>query len=102
MLETFDAPDSSLVTGSRDTTLTPLQSLFLMNNRFVQEQAVAISNRVMKQPASQRLEYAYLLMLGRPPSPSERKLVMDYLTNDEKLPLVCQVLLSTVEFSSID
>lgn len=102
MLETFDAPDASLVTGSRDTTSTPLQSLFLMNNRFVQEQAVAISNRVMKQPASQRLEYAYLLMLGRPPSPSERKLVMDYLTNDEKLPLVCQVLLSTVEFSSID
>jgi hypothetical protein len=102
MLETFDAPDASLVTGSRDTTLTPLQSLFLMNNRFVQEQANAISSRVMKQPASQRLDYAYLLMLGRPPSPSERKLVMDYLTNDEKLPLVCQALLSTIEFSSID
>jgi cytochrome c553 len=102
MLETFDAPDASLVTGSRDTTLTPLQSLFLMNNRFVQNQAVAISNRVMKQPASQRLEYAYLLMLGRPPSPSERKLVMDYLTDEEKLPLVCQAILCTVEFSSID
>ena len=102
MLETFDAPDASLVTGSRDTTLTPLQSLFLMNSRFVQELAVAISSRVMKQPANQRLEYAYLLMLGRPPSPSERKLVMDYLTDDEKLPLVCQALLSTVEFSSID
>jgi cytochrome c553 len=102
MLETFDAPDASLVTGSRDTTLTPLQSLFLMNNRFVQDQAVAISSRVMKQPVSQRLEYAYLLTLGRPPSPSERRLVMDYLTDEKKLPLVCQALLSTVEFSSID
>ncbi len=102
MLETFDAPDASLVTGSRDTTLTPLQSLFLMNNRFVQEQASAISNRVMKQPASQRLEYAYLLTLGRLPTVSESKLVIDYLTNEEKLPLLCQALLSTVEFSSID
>jgi len=102
MLETFDAPDASLVTGSRDTTLTPLQSLFLMNNRFVQDQAVAISSRVMKQPVSQRLEYAYVLTLGRLPSPSERKHVMDYLTDEEKLPLVCQALLSTVEFSSID
>jgi cytochrome c553 len=102
ILETFDAPDASLVTGNRDTTLTPLQSLFLMNNRFVQDQAVAISSRVMKQPVSQRLEYAFLLTLGRTPSPSERKLVMDYMTDDEKFPLVCQALLSTVEFSSID
>lgn len=102
MLETFDAPDASLVTGSRDTTLTPLQSLFLMNNRFVQDQAVAISSRVMKQPVNQRLEYAYLLMLGRRPSPSERNLVMDYLTDEEKLPYLCQAILCTVEFSSID
>jgi cytochrome c553 len=102
MLETFDAPDASLVTGSRDTTLTPLQSLFLMNNRFVQDQAVAISSRVMKQPVSQRLEYAYLLTLGRLPSPSERELVTDYLTDEEKLPLLCQAILCTVEFSSID
>ncbi|XZE22414.1 PSD1 and planctomycete cytochrome C domain-containing protein [Pirellulaceae bacterium SH449] len=102
MMETFDAPDASLVTGSRDTTLTPLQSLFLMNNRFVQNQALAISNRVMKQPASQRLEYAYLLMLGRLPTASERILVMDYLTDEKKLPHVCQAILCTVEFSSID
>jgi hypothetical protein len=102
MLETFDAPDASLVTGSRDTTLTPLQSLFLMNHRFVQDQAVAISSRVMKQPVNERLEYAYLLTLGRLPSPSERKLAMDYLSDEEKLPLFCQALMCTVEFSSID
>jgi cytochrome c553 len=102
MLEMFDAPDASLVTGSRDTTLTPLQSLFLMNSRFVQDQAVALSSRVMKQPASQRPKYAYLLTLGRLPSPSESKLVLDYLTNEEKLPLLCQALLCTVEFNSID
>lgn len=102
MLEMFDAPDASLVTGSRDTTLTPLQSRFLMNNRFVQDQAIAISSRVIKQPASQRLKFTYLLTLGRLPSPSESKLVSDYLINEEKLPLLCQALLCTVEFSSID
>lgn len=102
MLETFDAPDASLVTGSRDTTLTPLQSLYLMNNRFVQDQAAAISSRVMKQPEKQRLDYAYRLMLGRLPSTSERNIVMDYWTDEEKLPLLCQAILCTVEFSSID
>lgn len=102
MLETFDAPDASLVTGSRDTTLTPLQSLFLMNNRFVQDQAMAISSRVMMQPANQRLDYAYRLMLGRLPTPSERELVMDYWNDEEKLTLLCQAILCTVEFSSID
>jgi len=73
-----------------------------MNNRFVQDQAMAISSRVMKQPVSQRLEYAYRLMLGRLPTVSEKKIVMDYLTEEKKLPLLCQAILCTVEFSSID
>jgi len=53
MLETFDAPDASLVTGSRDTTLTPLQSLFLMNNRFVQDQAIVLADQLAGLPQKQ-------------------------------------------------
>jgi cytochrome c553 len=111
MLETFDAPDASLVTGSRDTTSSPLQSLFLMNNKFVQRQAAAMSTRVLERPPSQRLEYACLLTLSRPPTQTETDLALKFMTNtsatstltkEDKLTIFCQSLLCTVEFSSIE
>lgn len=111
MLDVFDSPDASLVTGARETTSSPLQSLFLMNSDFVQTQAEAMSRRVSGQPASQRLGYACLLALGRPPSDSERELAAKFfdevsgssgLASDGKLMAFCHALLCTAEFSSID
>lgn len=110
MLETFDAPDASLVTGSRDTTLTPLQSLFLMNNRFVQEQAEGLSERVVKRPPSERIEYAYLITLGRMPREEEKQLAISFLESNgsvkvstqQKLTNYCQAIICTTEFNWID
>ena len=111
MLEVFDAPDASLVTGARDATSSTVQSLYLMNNDFVQARAEALSRRVLERPASQRLDDTFMLTLGRPPTDSERNLAVKFitevdatssLTKDEKLTAVCQALLSTSEFSSID
>ena len=111
MLEVFDAPDASLVTGARDATSSPVQSLYLMNNDFVQARAEALSRRVLERPASQRLDDTFMPTLGRPPTDSERNLAVKFitevdatssLTKDEKLTAVCQALLSTSEFSSID
>ena len=110
MLEVFDAPDASLVTGVRETTFSPLQSLYLMNNEFVQRQAEALSRRVSERPANERLDYAYLLTLGRRPNGSERDLAADFmkevstsdLTSNLRLTAFCQALLCTTEFSSIE
>ena len=111
ILELFDAPDASLVTGARETTSSPLQSLYLMNNAFVQRQAQAFSQRVAERPASERLDFAYQLALGRKPTDAEQKLALTFmnqvsqssnLTKDLKLTLFCQTLLSTAEFCSID
>jgi len=111
MLELFDAPDASLVAGVRNTTASPLQSLYLMNSAFVQQQAEALSRRVLERPAKERLGYAYELTLGRQPTDTERDLAMQFisevgssssLTSDEKLAAFCQALLCTSEFSSID
>ncbi len=79
MLDTFDAPDASLVTGSRDTTSSPLQSLYLMNGSFVQEQSSVIANRLQRLPREEQIGSAFELILGRPPSEAERELAADYL-----------------------
>jgi cytochrome c553 len=79
MLESFDAPDASLVTGSRDTTLTPLQSLFLMNSQFVQDQAAALADRLKDLPQKQQVVKIYEVSLGRAPAPDEYQLATEFL-----------------------
>ncbi len=81
MLETFDAPDASLVSGSRDTTLTPLQSLFLMNNHFVQEQAIALAARLEGLPLEHQVIKLYEIAFSRTPSQVELQLATDFITN---------------------
>ncbi len=80
MLETFDAPDASLVTGGRETTSSPLQSLFLLNNHFVQDQAVALAKRLNELPQKQQVSNVYELALGRSPTEREHQLATEFLT----------------------
>lgn len=79
MLEAFDAPDASLVTGARESTSSPLQALFLMNNPFVSRQAAALARRVEKLPADQRIDALYQLIYSRPPTTREKVLGLSYL-----------------------
>jgi cytochrome c553 len=110
VLELFDAPDASLVAGSREQTSSPLQSLFLMNNPFVQRQAEGLAKRVAKRPSSEQIDYAYRLTLGRMPRAEEKQLANSFmndvgsarLSTQQKLTAYCQALICTTEFSSID
>jgi hypothetical protein len=72
-LELFDAADPSLVTGERDRTTVPSQSLFLMNSPFVMKQAEAAAERLRQSAGtdSERVRQAYLLFYGRPPREDE-------------------------------
>lgn len=79
MLETFDAPDASFVTGSRDTTSSPLQSLFLLNNHWVQDQSSALAERLMTLPAERQVAAAYERTLGRSPTDRERVLASEFM-----------------------
>lgn len=110
VLELFDAPDASTVTGSRNRTSTSLQSLYLMNHPFVQEQAAAFAKRVNAQTPQQRLRYAYQLAYGRSPTSNEvqhaqtfiQQLGQSRMTAEEKMAAYCQALLCTTEFQTID
>ncbi|WP_168566013.1 PSD1 and planctomycete cytochrome C domain-containing protein [Crateriforma spongiae] len=111
MLELFDAPDAGSVSGTRESTSSPLQALYMLNNEFVASQAESLADRLLNQPASQRVDSAYLLLLGRRSTPAERQhafAFMDSLNDSsrldkrDKLLAYCQVLMCTTEFSQID
>ena len=53
MLDALDCPVPSVKTPQRSTTTTPLQSLGLMNNPFVQRQAKALAERLSKRLPTQ-------------------------------------------------
>ncbi|MCR9197681.1 MAG: PSD1 and planctomycete cytochrome C domain-containing protein [Planctomycetaceae bacterium] len=110
ILDLFDAPDAGLVAGSRDSTSSPLQSLYLMNNPWMQKQAVAMSERVSEAPGSERIRRAHQLVLSRDPTKTESEAAIAFMTRisdarmstDDKLAAYCQALMCTAEFRSID
>ncbi|MEQ2006343.1 MAG: DUF1549 domain-containing protein [Limisphaerales bacterium] len=89
VLDLFDFPDASLVTGKRESTSVPAQALFLLNSPFVAEQADALANRLLRWQSGgvsadetaqlkERVDVAYWLTLTRPPSANELKAAQDF------------------------
>ena len=74
-LDMFDGPDGNLHIGVRRPTTTTLQSLYLMNSEFIEEQSRQIAERVLESDDShaERLTWAYTTIFGRQPTKEERK-----------------------------
>ena len=73
-LEVFDVPKPASTRGQRDITNVPAQSLTLLNDPFVIEQAAKWAEALLADPAlanGNRLEHMFLQALGRKPSPLE-------------------------------
>jgi hypothetical protein len=110
-LEVFDFADSSAVIGTRESSNTANQALYMMNNRFVIQQSEALARRVAKQGSRLRdqIAAAFLLAYGRPPTSGERTATASFVssfdpsTSDgETLTMICQSLLASAEFRYID
>ena len=82
MFDIFDYPNPGLVSGNRNASTVPTQALFMMNNRFVLEEAMVAADKILAIKGiddEQRLDLAYLTCLGRKPSESEKTLALAYL-----------------------
>ncbi len=81
-LSVFDFPDASLVSGNRDTTNVPSQSLYLMNNPQVQSAADAFAMRISRFPgtSAEKLIHAYQIAFGREPTPEEKTAISMFWT----------------------
>jgi cytochrome c553 len=80
-LSIFDGADTNTATGERSLSTTPLQALFMLNNPFAHKQADNFAVRVGLAYAddARRIDYAYRLAFGRPPTHAEVKKGLQYL-----------------------
>jgi len=102
-LESLDCADPNINVPVRNTTLTALQALALLNNPFLVKQAEFFAQRLTKLapdlPA--QIEAAYRLALGRRPAPDEREAITEYARH-HGLANACRLLLNSNEFVFID
>lgn len=106
-LQTFDFAEPSLVSGDRDVTNNSLQALYLLNGRFVREQAEALASHLLQKPLStgERIRLAFQLCFTREPDETELRLARQYLETGEESEswtAFCQSLLATAEFRLVD
>ena len=82
-LAIFDGADPSASTAARTTSTTPLQALFLLNDKFVHEQSEAFAARVLKsgKDETSRVAFTYETALGRPPEKAETEQCRQFLAD---------------------
>ncbi len=79
-LQVFDYPNPSFTAEQRFTTNVPLQRLYFMNSSFVYKQAEAFAERVYDEVNdTARIQKAYRILFGRPPSEAETKAGIEFL-----------------------
>lgn len=115
-LEVFDFANADTITGVRETSNTPNQALYMLNNRFVIQQSDAFARRVMaehSQPA-ERVEHAFELAYGRQPTAGERSATIAFARSflstgvrsqesaAETWSAICQSLFAAAEFRFIE
>jgi len=102
-MECLDCADPSLLTPKRNTTLTALQALSLLNNQFMVRQAEHFAARLNAATTDQdqQIVLAYQLAFGRDPIPDELRLVRDYASKNG-LASLCRVIFNSNEFLFVD
>ncbi len=80
-LAIFDGADPSTSTPARPTSTTPLQALYLLNDRLVHDQAGRVADQLSVHPGDERtrLNRAYELLFARPPAADERTAAQTFL-----------------------
>jgi mono/diheme cytochrome c family protein len=88
MLVNFDAPNSNVSCSRRPRSNTPLQALNLLNDPVFLESAQGLALRVLREakPAfSDRLDYAFMLGLGRKPKVREKERLAQYFDQQSNI-----------------
>jgi hypothetical protein len=107
MLARFDFPDANVHSEGRAQTTTPLQKLFVMNNPIMIENSRGLARRVLDWADSddERIQYAYQLLFGRPPSQNELELALEYLQSapsDDAWQNYAHALMASNEMTFLD
>jgi hypothetical protein len=102
-MTTLDCADSSQSTPQRNETLTALQALSLLNNRFSLAMSKHFANVIESQPGDpvQRIAWAFRSATGRQPTEAELRELMEFSARGG-LPNLGRVLFNLSEFVFVD
>lgn len=99
----FDCPDAGQMKPSRTRSITPVQSLGLLNSPFANRQAAFFAERLRAEAGPElaaQVDRAFALAYSREPSPTERRQLVT-LAEEHGLESVCRTLFNTSEFAFI-
>jgi hypothetical protein len=102
-METLDCADPSQIVERRNETLTALQVLSLMNNKFIVRMAEHFAERVQRESSdlNGQIDAACRYAFGRKPTGEERATLTD-VARKHGLPSACRLIFNTNEFVFID
>lgn len=102
-MATLDCPDPSAMAAKRNETLTPLQSLALLNNKFIVAMADRFAKRIepMGANTNERLTAGWRLAFGREPAENELAALAKY-ANHFGLANACRLIFNMNEFVFVD
>lgn len=102
-MESLDCADPSLNVPVRNTTITALQALSLLNNPFMLRQSERFAERLRKEhaDAGAQVDWAFRIALGRHPTAEERKLLVSH-SRKHGLANMCRLIFNMNEFLFVD
>jgi hypothetical protein len=105
MMQCFNAADPGLVIGSRSASITPVQSLLLMNSDLVMQQAQNFAKRVSGPAVDAKIVCAWKMACCREPTPQELQTLRDFIAtvgdNTEGWAQLCHALMQSGEFQTV-
>jgi hypothetical protein len=102
LMDALDCPDASQLTPQRTESLTALQALATLNDKFVVRQSEHLAERIEQAAAgADRVAAAFRLILGREPSADESSAVIAYAAR-HGWANACRFLVNTNEFLFVE
>jgi hypothetical protein len=98
-MQTLDCPDASQLSPKRESSVTALQALTMLNNRMIVRQSEHLAERLSRERSelTGQIERLYALAFSRPPSDDEVEMVAAY-ARKHGLANACRMLLNGNEF----
>jgi hypothetical protein len=102
-MEALDCPDASQLTPSRTASVSALQAMAMLNDRFMVRMSEYLAARALhaSPDVTRQIREVYQLTLGREPTASEAQAVSRYVMK-HGLPNACRMILNSNEFMFID
>jgi hypothetical protein len=99
LMQTLDCPDASQLSPKRESSVTALQALAMLNNRMIVRQSEHLAERLVRERSDVvgQVERLYELALGRPARGEELEMMTEYVRK-HGLANGCRMLLNTNEF----